>query len=45
MSQILLAIWLLIVGSDWLGWVSVDIKLQGLLAVVTGAVILFERLK
>ncbi len=42
MSSLFLGIWLLLVGVDWLGWVTIDIKILGLLAFVTGIVWLIE---
>lgn len=42
LSNLLLGIWLILVGSTWLGWVGVSIKFLGLWAFVTGVVILVD---
>lgn len=39
-GNILLGLLLILVGIAWLAWVSIDIKLLGLLSFVTGFVIL-----
>lgn len=41
-SSFLLGLWLILVGSSWLSWITVDIKLLGLLGFITGIVILIE---
>lgn len=41
-SSLLLAVWLILVGVDWLSWVSIDPKLLGLLAFITGILWLVE---
>lgn len=41
-SGILLGIWLLLVGSSWLNWLTVDVKFLGLLAFITGILFLVE---
>lgn len=41
-SNILLGIWLILVGATWLTWITVDVKFLGLLAFITGIVILVE---
>lgn len=41
-STLLLGVWLILLGSDWLGWISVSIKFLGLWAFVTGVVILVD---
>lgn len=42
LSSLLLAIFLILVGVTWLAWVTIDIKLLGLLAFITGLVFLVE---
>lgn len=42
LSQLLLAVWLILVGLVWLGWVTVSSKLLGGLALVTGILWLVE---
>lgn len=39
-GNLLLAIWLILVGATWLTWISVDSKFLGLLGFITGIVIL-----
>lgn len=41
-SNILLGIWLILVGVTWLTWIVIDAKILGLLGFVTGIVILVE---
>lgn len=41
-SSLLLAIWMILVGVTWLGWISVDIKFLGLLGFITGILMLIE---
>lgn len=41
-SNLLLAIWLILVGVTWLTWVNIDIKFLGLLGFVTGILLLVE---
>lgn len=43
-GTVLLAIWLVIVGLDWAGYVISGIKFQGIFAIVTGAIIALETL-
>lgn len=38
--NLLLGLWLILVGVDWLTWVSIDIKVLGLLGFITGLVVL-----
>lgn len=42
LSQLLLAVWLILVGVTDLGWVTVSIKLIGGLALITGILWLVE---
>jgi hypothetical protein len=39
-ANLLLGVWLILVGVTWLDWVSVDTKVLGLLAFITGLVLL-----
>ena len=39
-SNLLLGLWLILVGVTWLGWVAIDVKLLGLLGFITGLVII-----
>lgn len=41
-SNLLLAIWLILVGATWLTWLSIDPKFLGLLGFITGIVILID---
>ncbi len=41
-SNLLLAIWLILVGATWLTWLSIDAKALGLLGVITGIVMLVD---
>lgn len=41
-GQLLLGVWLILVGIDWAGWASFDSKFLGIFAVVTGIVVLLE---
>lgn len=42
LSTLLLGVWLILVGVSWLAWVTVDVKLLGLLGFITGIVVLVE---
>lgn len=42
LSNLLLGVWLILVGITWVTWVLVDVKFLGLWAFVTGIVILVE---
>lgn len=42
LSSLLLAVWLILIGVSWLAWITIDAKLLGLLAFVTGIVFLVE---
>lgn len=42
LSTLLLAVWLILVGIVWLGWVTISIKFLGGWAAVTGIVMLVE---
>jgi uncharacterized membrane protein len=44
-SSLLLGIWLILVGVSGLGWITIDVKILGLLAFVTGLVILIEGVR
>lgn len=41
-SSLLLGIWLILVGADWLNWISVSKTVLGLLAFILGIVILVD---
>lgn len=41
-SKLFLGILLTLIGVTWLTWVTIDIKLLGLLAFITGLAVLFE---
>lgn len=42
LGQLLLAVWLIILGMLWLGWVTVSNKFLGGWAFVTGIVLILE---
>lgn len=42
LGNLLLGIWLILVGANWLTWLTVDIKFLGLLAFVTGIILFVE---
>lgn len=42
LSHLLLALWLIMVGLAWLGWVAISIKFLGGWALVTGIILLLE---
>jgi hypothetical protein len=42
LSSLLLAIWLILVGLAWLGWVTISTRFLGGWALVTGIVWLLE---
>lgn len=42
LSQLLLGIWLLLLGITWLGWVAISTQFLGGLAALTGLLVLFE---
>lgn len=42
LSNLLLSIFLILLGVTWLAWIVIDTKILGLLAFVTGLAILFE---
>lgn len=42
LGSLLLAIWLILVGVTWAGWVAIDGKVLGLVAILTGVVWLIE---
>ena len=44
-GSLLVAIWLILVGVDWLGWITISIKLLGLIAFIAGLVWLIESTK
>lgn len=41
-SNLLLALWLILVGATWLTWITVDNKVLGLLGFIVGLVILVD---
>lgn len=41
-AALLTAIWFILVGVDWLGWVAINVKLLGLLAFIIGIVWLID---
>lgn len=41
-SNLLLGVWLILVGVTWLTWVVIDTKFLGLLGFITGLAVLFE---
>lgn len=43
MGLLLLAIWLILVGITWAGWVAISSVLLGILAIVTGIILLVEN--
>lgn len=42
LSQLLLGVWLILVGITWLGWVAISTHFLGLWAFVSGIVVLVE---
>jgi uncharacterized membrane protein len=42
LGNLLLGIWLILVGISWMAWVTISIKFLGIWAFVTGIVILVE---
>jgi hypothetical protein len=42
LSHVLLALWLILIGLLWLTWITINMKLLGGLAVVTGVLVLIE---
>lgn len=42
LSHVLLALWLILVGLLWLTWITINTKLLGGLALVTGILMLIE---
>lgn len=42
LSQLLLGVWLILVGLSWAGWVAINAKFLGIWALVTGIVWLLE---
>lgn len=45
LSSLLLAVWLILVGVTWLAWITIDVKILGLLAFITGIVFLIESVR
>lgn len=43
MALLLLAVWLILVGINWAGWVAISASLLGILALITGIVLLVEN--
>jgi len=44
LSQLLLAITLILIGIVWVGWVDISATVIGIFALITGALILLEGL-
>lgn len=42
LGQLLLGIWLILVGINWLAWVAIDTTFLGFWGFVTGIIILVE---
>lgn len=42
LSTLLLGVWLILVGIDWMGWVALSATFLGIWAFVTGIVVLIE---
>lgn len=42
LSQLLLGIWLILVGLTWLTWVQISVQFLGGLAAITGLIWLIE---
>lgn len=42
LSQLLLGVWLILVGVTWMAWATISIKFLGIWAFVTGIVWLIE---
>jgi uncharacterized membrane protein HdeD (DUF308 family) len=45
LSQLLLAVWLVLVGITWLAWVAISTQFLGIWALVTGIVWLVEGVR
>lgn len=43
MGILLLAIWLILVGINWAGWVAISAVILGILAIITGIILLVEN--
>lgn len=43
LSSLLVGVWLILIGSTWLAWITVDVKFLGLWAFVTGIVMLVDN--
>ena len=41
--QLVLGIWLIIVGVVWMDWVSIDIEILGIGAIIAGVLALLNR--
>lgn len=44
-SNVLIALWFILVGVAWLGWITIDNKFLGLLAFVIGILIIVEGVR
>lgn len=42
-SQLLLGVWLILVGATWLTWLTIDSKFLGLFAFIVGILILVDN--
>jgi hypothetical protein len=42
LSQLLLAVWLILIGITWVGWVAISATFLGVWALITGVVWLLE---
>lgn len=43
MALLLLALWLILVGINWAGWLAISVVILGILAIITGIVLLVEN--
>lgn len=43
-SGFLLAVWFILIGATWLGWVTIDMRFLGLLGFITGILLLIDSL-
>ena len=44
LSTLVTAVWLILVGLSWLGWVAVSLEVLGFVALVAGVLIILEGL-
>lgn len=42
LSQLLLAVWLILVGLTWVGWAALSADFLGVLAIITGIIFVLE---